>query len=235
MSAIVAAKKTRPPITIAGEDVSVQIPPWVIDHKSFRRWAWSDRFPEHGRISYLDCTLWVDLGMEEFFMHNQVKARISLTVMNLLEVDDLGQFVPDGMLLTNQAVGLSTEPDGLFFFWDTLERKRIRFIDRPKKKGSIELEGTPDMVLEVVSDSSEEKDNIILRDLYRRAGISEYWLVDARTSEPSFQILHHTVRGYVARRPKDGWLKSEVFGKSFRLTQRENRAGQTKFTLKMQS
>lgn len=112
MSAIAAAKKTRLPITIAGDD-PVQIPSWVVDHQSYRRWAWSDQFPEHGGISYLDGTLWVDLGMEEFFMHNQVKARISLTLMNLLEVDDLGQFVPDGRRLVCRRNQTVYSPSGI--------------------------------------------------------------------------------------------------------------------------
>ena len=65
-------------------------------------------------------------------------------------------------------------------------------------KGFKEFEGTPDMVLEVVSATSVRKDTEILRDLYWRAGIQEYWLVDARGDEPLFSILRHTARGYAA-------------------------------------
>lgn len=227
------AKKTRLPVMITG-DVTLQIPSWVVDHQSYRRWAWSDRFPEHGWISYLGGELWVDLSMEELFTHNRVKARIGFAVMALLEVISLGEFVPDGMLFSNKAVGLSTEPAGLFFFWDTLQSKRLRLVKRPKREGSLELEGSADMVLEVVSDSSVEKDNVILRDLYWRAGVTEYWLVDARGDEPSFQILRHTARGYVATRPKDGWLKSEVFGRSFKLTRGKDPLGHPSFTLEIQ-
>src|SRR5256885_8764701 len=48
------------------------------------------------------------------------------------------------------------------------------------EEGYLELEGTPDMVLEVVSESSVQKDTKRLRQLYWQAGIREYWLVDAR-------------------------------------------------------
>lgn len=237
MSTVAATRKTRIPISISGEGVQVQVPSWVVDHRSFRRWASSDSYPQHGWFSYLDGKLWVDISMEEFFTHNQVKARIDFTMMTLLEEAALpGRYVPDRMLLTNEDVGLSTEPDGLFFFWETFERKRIRLVERPKQSGCLELAGTPDMVLEVVSDSSEKKDKEDLRELYWRAGITEYWLVDVRGSEPSFEILRHTARGYVAARPnKEGWTKSAVFGRSFKLTQRKKDPLGPIFTLLVQS
>ena len=46
--------------------------------------------------------------------------------------------------------------------------------------GYVEVVGVVDMVLEVVSDSSEKKDNQTLFEAYFEAGIAEYWLVDAR-------------------------------------------------------
>ena len=88
------------------------------------------------------------------------------------------------------------------------------------------------MVLEVVSDSSVRKDKRILPDLYWRAGIPEYWLVDARGKSPEFTIFKHGREGYTPTRPqRGGWLKSDVFGRSFRLcrscsgTGRRQRAG----------
>jgi Uma2 family endonuclease len=88
-----------------------------------------------------------------------------------------------------------------------------------------------DMVLEVVSDSSVQKDYDLLRRAYWEADIREYWLVDARKEPARFDILRHGSRGYVAVRKQDGWVKSTVFGKSFRLTQRRNDLGQPEFSL----
>ena len=50
------------------------------------------------------------------------------------------------------------------------------------------------MALEVVSESSVHKDTVQLRELYWRAGIAEYWLVDARPASPRFDILRHGER-----------------------------------------
>jgi Uma2 family endonuclease len=85
------------------------------------------------------------------------------------------------------------------------------------------------MALEIVSTGSIGKDTERLRDLYWRAGIPEYWLVDVRGERLSFEILRHTAKGYVSTRSVGGWLKSSVFGKSFRLTRRTDEDGNPEY------
>jgi Uma2 family endonuclease len=208
------------------------IPPWVDDLESFRRWAWSDDFPECGTFAYLNGEIWVDLSMEEFLTHNQVKGAFTFTILALLEQTPSGRFVLDRMLLSNKAADLSTEPDGAFFFWDTLKSGRLRLIEGAVK-GYMELEGTPDMTMEIVSRSSEKKDTVRLRDLYWRAGITEYWLVDARGASPRFDIFRHTKDGYVAVEPQDGWLFSTVFGRAFQLIQQTDPLGYPEYKLRV--
>jgi Uma2 family endonuclease len=50
------------------------------------------------------------------------------------------------------------------------------------------------------------------------AGIHEYWLVNPLGGKLSFDILRRTAKGYVPARKINGWIKSSIFGKSFRLT-----------------
>jgi Uma2 family endonuclease len=87
------------------------------------------------------------------------------------------------------------------------------------------------MVLEVVSESSVQKDYEQLREAYWEAGIQEYWLVDARKEPLKFDILRHAPGGYVATRRQKGWVRSAVFGKSFQLSQATNDLGHPEFTL----
>ena len=118
----------------------------------------------------------------------------------------------------------------MFASWETVRSGRLRLVER-SKDDYVEVEGTPDMVLEVVSTSSVRKDTELLRELYWRAGIPEYWLVDARGETPSFQILRPTAEGYVETEAQDGWLLSAVFGYAFRLTRQTDPLGHRQYRL----
>lgn len=222
----------RPVSTIViGDEVS--IPAWIHDLESYRRWAKSDDYPSRGWFSYLNGVVWVDLSMEQLFAHNQVKGEVAIVLGGMVKTHSLGRYFHDRTLLSNTTADLSTEPDGLFYTWEAVRSGRIRLVEGATS-GYVELEGTPDMVLEVVSDSSVRKDNEVLRVLYWRAGIREYWLIDARGPHPIFNILRHTPEGYVAVEAPDGWLPSAVFGRAFRITQQSDPLGHPQYTLGFQ-
>ena len=171
--------------------------------------------------------------MEQFFLHNQVKAEMTAVLLPMARAKKLGRYGTDGMLISNMKVGLSTVPDGFFFSYETFRSGRIRKISAAKN-GCTEFEGVPEMVLEVVSNSSETKDLIDLRDQYWRAGILEYWLLDARTDEVSCEILKRGSNGYVStKRLAGGWLRSEVFQAMFRLVKDEDEIGEPIYTLEV--
>lgn len=198
---------------------------------TFREWAKSDAFPERGQFSYLAGSLYVDLSMEKFIPHNQVKGAVAIVLGPMVKAADMGYYVHDNMLYTNVDADLSTEPDGAFLRYDAVREGRA-WLNGGALGDDVELEGVLDMVLEVVSNSSVRKDTVRLLDLYWRAGIPEYWLVDARGTTPLFTIFKHGRDGYTPTRPqKGGWLKSEVFGRSFRLTQDTDPLGHPRYTL----
>jgi Uma2 family endonuclease len=227
-----AAKGQRTVNTVVVGDKSVHIPVWVVDLESFRRWVHSDEVPEKLRTCFLNGEVWVDMSKEQFIPHNQLKNDLSFALTGLIKAERLGRYVPDGMLLTNVEANLSAGPDGAFVSLQSMESGRVRLVEG-KRGGQVELEGTPDMVLEVVSDSSVKKDTVTLRDLYWKAGIPEYWLVDARGEEMEFEILRYTAKGYVPTRKQAGWLKSPVFGKSFRLIRQTHEDGNPEYILEM--
>jgi Uma2 family endonuclease len=208
----------------------VQIPDAVDDLASFRQWAHSEDFPEVGRICFLSGEVWVDLSKEQFFTHNQVKSEFNTVIGAFVKKEKLGRYIPDGMLLTNVAADLTSQPDGAYVSHQSLQSGRVRLVEGAEE-GYVELEGSPDVVLEVVSQSSVHRDQVTLRDLYWKAGIVEYWLVDARGDRPQFEILKHTPRGYVAARKQAGWIKSEVFGRGFRLSRDVDELGHPEFAL----
>ena len=211
----------------------VRIPSWVNDLESFRRWSRSDQYPERGRVSFLDGEIWVDTHMEQLFTHNRVKTCFTVALGGIAESEEMGYYFSERAALSNETADLSTEPDGTFRSFAALAAKRVVLVEGVEE-GHVEIEGTPDMVLEVVSTRSVRKDTKVLRRLYWKAGIPEYWLVDARKDPPQFDILRRTERGYATTRRKEGWLRSKVFGRSFLLEAKPDRLGNPQFFLRFE-
>jgi Uma2 family endonuclease len=218
--------------TVCLDTEILTIPAWIRDLASFRRWAVSEDAPEKCPLFYLAGEVWIDVSKEQIFSHIWLKQKFYQVLGVLSERKKLGKFFPDGLSLTNEEADLSGNPDGTFVSNASFRAERVRLVE-VAESGQVEMEGSPDMVLEVVSDSSESKDTEILRDLYWKAGIREYWLVDARGDRLAFDIFRRTRRGYLATPKTGGWMKSVVFGQSFRLTRRTDELGHPEFTLRV--
>jgi Uma2 family endonuclease len=218
------------PAIVLAEDAV--IPAEVVDHDSFCDWALSDDFPRRGRFGYFNDSVWVSFEMETE-NHNQVKLAIGAILMLLAQARKLGRFYGDPMMFSHRSTGLATEPDGMFVSTAARRSGRVRVRGgRGGAGGAVILEGTPDMVLEVVSAGSVTKDTVDLVDAYWRAGIPEYWLVDPRKEgTPQFTLYSRSARGYKAVRPNAGWRKSAVFGVAVRLTHSTDELGLPTYTL----
>jgi Uma2 family endonuclease len=205
------------------------IPAWVVDHASFRRWAYSADYPDRGQFSFIRGRVWVDLSKERR-NHNLLKTAIAAALTLWAQRNNLGRFCGDRMLLSNPITGLSTEPDGMFVAWDAFREGRVREVGGDPDDG-VDVEGAPDMVLEVVSPDSVHKDTVELFDVYGQTGVEEYWLVNPLEKPARFDLYRRTARGYRVVRPAAGWRKSAVFGASVRLVQKTDPLGQPAYTL----
>jgi Uma2 family endonuclease len=212
----------------------VEMPVSALTLEGFLAWVDSDTCPDRGRISFLNQEVLIDMSPEEIETHSKPKGTIYGTLFALNAELDLGELYPDGVQIAHLDAGVSNEPDALLVKWESFESGRVRLIPRKGRHGQyMVLEGTPDWVLEILSLWSATKDKRLLREAYHRARIPEYWLIDAQGKEIVFQILQWRRSGYVAVTPRDGWHKSRVFGRSFRLTRRRNRAGRWEYTLEV--
>ncbi len=221
------SRTDRGSIVIGG---NVRIPPGITSFEAFRSWTRSKHFPNQGDIDWLGGLLWVDLAMEQLYTHGVVKLEISAVLTGLAKQEKTGVVFPDGVRLNNPEAELSVEPDALFISFESLDKGIVREVPG-SEGGFIELLGSPDMVLEVVSDSSIDKDTDELMDLYFLAGVKEYWLVDVRGQAVEFDIYKRGPKGFVATRRQRGKLRSIVFGKEFQLTRDVDRRGNPLFTL----
>lgn len=230
-----AAKLDSPPkaaVTILDENECLVIPFSAHTHDGFRAWALSDDFPERGKITFVEGEMVVDMSPESIEIHSSIKTEISRVLATIVRQQKSGQFHIDGVLITNTDAKVSNEPDALFVSRETLKSGRVTFtpaVGHPD--GSKEMVGTVDWVLEIVSPSSRRKDNKLLRDAYYKAGIAEYWLVDALGDEIEFQLLLPGDNGYIAAEASDGWLSSPTFSRSFKLTRELDEDGYWLYTL----
>jgi Uma2 family endonuclease len=90
------------------------------------------------------------------------------------------------------------------------------------------------MVPVILAGTSAKKDPQTLRELYWKAGVTEYWVVDARSDRqpPAFTIFVHSPQGYVPQAEPDGRPSSTVLGHAFELIRGTDPLGHPTFTLK---
>lgn len=226
-----AAKKSSPP-PVKVDRWSVRIPISASTLAGFRNWATSDEFPQHIRAAFIDQEIFIEMSNEEPQTQIAVKDEIGRVLLNLNREQKLGKFYGDGLLVSNEEVSVSNNPDASFATFESFRSGRVRLVPKADQVGRHrEAEGTPDWVLEVISDSSVEKDTERLREAYHRAGIREYWLIDARGDDIAFEILYHSKDGYESAPIRGGWQESRVFGRSFRLERQRDPLGLWEYTL----
>jgi Uma2 family endonuclease len=129
-------------------------------------------------------------------VHQQLVALIIRLIGNHVDDRQLGLVFPapvDVRLSPNDVV----EPDIVFVSEARLEIVTAKFID-----------GAPELVVEVLSPSTQQMDLVRKRALYSRSGINEYWIVD-----PDRRLLHlHRLESglFVPVTTEDGVLRSTV-------------------------
>lgn len=199
----------------------------------FRRWVKSDELPESVRVAFVDGEIYYDMSNEEMETHNKPKNEILRVLMNLNRKLKIGTYYGDGVLLTHEDAEVSNNPDGIFLRRATIRSGKVHLVPREgEQEQFVEIEGTPDWVMEVVSNGSVRKDTQQLLSAYHSAGIEEYWLIDARGLEIDFQLLHWRENDYAKAPAQGGWQTSKVFNRDFRLVRQRDDMGMWEYTLR---
>lgn len=210
--------------------------PTINNLAEFRQWALSDDFPQRGRIDYIGGRIEVDMSPEDYYTHGTLKSRLALAIGDRVDELDLGDILIGETRISDIPADLSAEPDVVVISYQTFDDGKALLV--PKSSGAadryVEVEGRPDLIVEIVSDSSVQKDTERLPVAYYQAGVREYWLVDARSpDELSFQILR---RGTNAFEPTpqetDGYQASEVLSAKYLLERSRHQRGRWVYHLK---
>jgi Uma2 family endonuclease len=197
----------------------LEIPPHVDGFDSFRRWARSDSFPERGRIDYIDGRIEVDMAADNILRHSSPKTEIGGVLHHCVKQLRNGLLFIDKTRVSCLEVDLSVEPDVVFVLHESLRTGRVRMVPTASLEPDdfIELEGPPDLIVEVVSATSVFKDTKRLFRAYFDAGVTEYWLADARGERLSFAIYRRGRNGFVkVPTDREGFQRSRVLGRHYR-------------------
>ncbi len=201
--------------------------------EQFREWTQSDDFPVKGRIDYVAGSLAIDMLPPMLVSHGQSKAQLFRAIANRVEFDDLGYVSIGETRVVSSSIQLSAEPDLVFVSHDSFNSGRV--VLKPSKSDpddSGELVGAPDLVVEVVSDSSARKDTKLLMAAYYEAGIDEYWIADARGDAVVFDIdTRGASRFEAVPTSGEGFVGSRVLNRAVRLSRLRNQHGRWKFTV----
>ena len=99
--------------------------------------------------------------------HQKVQVRLGQCLWRFIRDHKLGEmfYAPCDVILSDSNV---VQPDLLF-----VSREREHLLSDGEK-----VRGAPDLVVEILSPSTADKDRGSKRELYGRHGVAEYWLVD---------------------------------------------------------
>jgi Uma2 family endonuclease len=158
--------------------------------KEFENWCDEDTFAE-----------WVDGEV------------VMMSPVNVDHADVFGfLYLLLGTFIDEQELGrLYAEPFQVRF--EKLRRRRspdLFFIPKGRKAivEKIVVNGAPDLMVEIVSPTSQSRDRREKFLEYQAAGVREYWIVDPQPREVELYVLSGKPKCFEQIHAKDGWLKS---------------------------
>jgi Uma2 family endonuclease len=200
---------------------SLRIPADAHTFEGFWRWVDSDEFPESGRIDFLGGEIEADMSPEDLYTHGALKVEMVRTLGSLVIDTRLGDLQSDRSRFRSPFASVTTEPDIVVVFRESVESGRVRLVPSTRRKGQgsvLAFEGPVDLIVEIISNSSVTKDLKRLPPFYARAGVRELWILDARKDDLRFDLLTLQGDAFIAVPPDaDGWHRSPRLGRAFRL------------------
>ncbi|MEX2561125.1 MAG: Uma2 family endonuclease [Pirellulales bacterium] len=127
---------------------------------------------EHEKADLLDGVIY--MASPESTDDNRLVVWLSTLMGGFADESDLGEvFVTRVAFRITEKRG--PEPDVAF-----VARRRLRLVQRGF------VNGPPDIAVEIVSPDSVERDYVVKRHIYEKAGVREYWIIDPAKKAATF-------------------------------------------------
>jgi Uma2 family endonuclease len=120
-----------------------------------------------------------------FVRHQQLVVRLTVRLGGFIEANGLGNLLvaPTDVLLSEHDI---VQPD-LFFI--SRERSDIA--------GAKNIQGAPDLVIEILSQGTRRLDKVLKLKAYERCGVREYWILDPYRR--GIQVWERTGTGFTTK------------------------------------
>jgi len=133
--------------------------------------------------------------------HQRISRKIEFMLEKYVTENDLGEvfYAPFDVCLDDENV---VQPDILF-----ISKERLDII------GEKNIQGAPDLVIEIISESTAYRDLVQKKKLYARFGVKEYWIVIPEESSVDLFTLKDDVFVLHKSYSKDDTLQSQLLQK----------------------
>lgn len=130
--------------------------------------------------------------------HQRISRNLLHVIQTYLDTHPIGELfaAPFDALLSDFDIVV---PDLLY-----LSTERARFLT------SKNLQGPPDLVIEILSPSTRSRDRKLKRDLYERVGVREYWVVDPEQDRVEISRHHDGSFGEPISVPRTGAITTPL-------------------------
>jgi len=185
----------------------VAAPPVVpydkISYERFLEWN-----GEEGWFEWLDGEV-VKMGNPSL-RHQRLSRFLTSILQAWAETKKIGEVIPSPFQLKMDFRPSGRQPDVMFVSNENLFRLEKQYVD-----------GTADLVIEIVSPESLERDMLDKFNEYEKAGVKEYWIIDDRTRTANFynsdengkyKLLYISPEGIFESRVIEGlWVDTNWF------------------------
>ena len=220
------------PILVTGERGSLVVPGHVDSLDAFRAWVLDEAFPECVRVDFVDGRVEVDLTRTPMQGHGLPMTELIRVLATRVHDDDVGELFSTDARVTLPAAEASCQPDIVLVTHAAFQSGRMGTTPSEDGEDAIELVGPPDLVVEIVSPGSVDRDRTRLFQAYERGGVGEYWLVDGRGEELEFHLFRRDDHAFAeASADADGFVASPLLRRRYRFDRVRNRLDRWQYTL----